>query len=160
QPRESCRNVIDSETARHRRREVRIVPPPVQADLLGLVDRTDQKPDLDRQQFDVGQVDLDVTGDDESLVQDAIEDLHETLTAGRSDEVRQLGVLQRRCICCSGPSSAKASERAQVDLEILRIESEDFAELQHSLVQSKQRQAQSFDLLLRQRTTVHPTYRL
>src|SRR5713226_462468 len=62
-------------------REVMIEPPPVEADLLGLVDRADEQPDTDRQQLDFGQRDLDVARDDEAFVQHAIEDLDQT---GRS----------------------------------------------------------------------------
>src|SRR5690606_35408328 len=38
------------------RRVVRIRPPPVHADLLRLVDRTDEQADSDGQQFDIGEV--------------------------------------------------------------------------------------------------------
>src|SRR5690606_38676428 len=50
-------------------REVPVVLPPVEADLLRLVDRTDQEADPDREQFDLGERHLDVPGDDEALVE-------------------------------------------------------------------------------------------
>src|SRR5205823_648026 len=60
------------------------VAPPVQADLLGLVDRADQQADLDRQELDVRQPDADVAGDDEALVQDPVQHVDETVGAIRS----------------------------------------------------------------------------
>src|SRR5205085_5008660 len=50
------------------RRQVRVVAPPVQPDLLGLINRADEQSDLQRQQFDVGERDLDVARDDQPLV--------------------------------------------------------------------------------------------
>lgn len=49
--------------------------PPVDAHLLGLVHGGDQQPELDRQQLDVQQVDLDITCDDDALVQDTFENV-------------------------------------------------------------------------------------
>ena len=49
--------------------------PPVDADLPGLVNRRDQQSYLDREQFDVEQVDPDVARDHDALVQDALEDV-------------------------------------------------------------------------------------
>src|SRR5205085_9003656 len=40
------------------RRQVRVVAPPVQPDLLGLINRADEQSDLQRQQFDVGEREL------------------------------------------------------------------------------------------------------
>ena len=54
-----------------------IALPPVDPHLLGPVDRGHHEPQLDRQQLDVQQVDLDVAGDDDALVQDAFEDVGE-----------------------------------------------------------------------------------
>jgi len=56
-------------------REIRVVLPPVQADLLGFVHRTNQQTDADGQQFHVRQRDTDVSGDDQTFVQDPIEDV-------------------------------------------------------------------------------------
>src|SRR3954470_2644068 len=53
--------------------------PPVDPDLLRLVDRGDDQPQLDRQQLDVEQVDLDVAGDHDPLVEDAFEDVGEAV---------------------------------------------------------------------------------
>ena len=58
-----------------------IVPPPVEPDLLRLVERTDQQTDADRQQLDFRERHLDVTGDDEPLVEHAVEDVDQ---AGRA----------------------------------------------------------------------------
>ena len=54
-----------------------IEPPPVEADLLGFIDRADQQPDANREQLDFGKRDLDVAGDDEALVQHAIQNFDE-----------------------------------------------------------------------------------
>src|SRR5689334_8884264 len=51
--------------------------PPVHADLLGLVDRADDEADTDGEELDLGQGDADVPGDQEPLVQDAVQDVHE-----------------------------------------------------------------------------------
>src|SRR5262245_65501956 len=52
--------------------------PPVEADLLGFVDRADEQPDADRQELDFRKRDLDVAGDDQPLVKDPIEDVDKT----------------------------------------------------------------------------------
>src|SRR5688500_4022775 len=52
---------------RARQRAVEL--PPVQPDLLRLVDGAHQQPDLDGEQLDVREVHLDIAGDDEPLVQ-------------------------------------------------------------------------------------------
>ena len=59
------------------RRQMVIELPPVEADLLGLVDRADEQPDPDRQQLDFRQRHLDVAGDDEPLVEDPVEHVDE-----------------------------------------------------------------------------------
>src|SRR4029079_6669563 len=58
-------------------RETRFVTPPVEPDLLGLVDRADQEPDTDREQLDVRERDADVAGDDQTLVEHAVEQVDE-----------------------------------------------------------------------------------
>jgi len=58
-----------------------VVPPPVEADLFGLVDRTDQQPDSNRQQLDFRERYLDIAGDDEAFVENAIKNFDES---GRS----------------------------------------------------------------------------
>src|SRR5437763_663616 len=60
------------------RREVMVEAPPVETNLLGLVDRADQQADPDRQQLDFRQRHLHVAGDDKALVQHAIEDVDQT----------------------------------------------------------------------------------
>ena len=47
--------------------------PPVEPDLLGLVDRADEQPDPYRQQLDFRQRHLDVAGDHEPLVEYSVE---------------------------------------------------------------------------------------
>src|SRR5204863_2274087 len=58
-------------------REVVVVFPPVEADLLRLVDRADDQPDADGEELYFGERNLDVARDDEPLVEDAIEDVDE-----------------------------------------------------------------------------------
>ena len=87
-------------------REARIVAPPVHADLLGLVDRADEQANLYRQKLDVGEVDLDVSGNDETLVENAIENLDEAGAARWRNEVWPTS------------SSAKAAQWAQVNLRV------------------------------------------
>jgi hypothetical protein len=60
---------------------VAVVLPPVQTDLLGLVDRADDQANPDREELDLGQRDLDVARDDESLVEDPIEDVDQSAAA-------------------------------------------------------------------------------
>jgi hypothetical protein len=60
-----------------------ISPPPVESDLLGLVDRANEQPDLNGKELDVCEVDLDVADDDEALVEHSIEDVHEAVGARR-----------------------------------------------------------------------------
>src|SRR5205823_12969778 len=54
-------------------REEGVALPPVDAHLAGLVGRGDEEPQPDRQELDVEQVDLNVAGDHDSLVEDALE---------------------------------------------------------------------------------------
>src|SRR4051794_33169620 len=61
----------------------RVALPPVDAHLTGAVDRGDQQPKLDRQQLDVEQVDLDVAGDDDALVEHPFEDVREVVVRAR-----------------------------------------------------------------------------
>ena len=60
-----------------------ICSPPIEPDLLGLVDRADEKPDLNGEELDVGEVDLDVADNDEALIEHAIENVDETVGARR-----------------------------------------------------------------------------
>ena len=60
-----------------RHRQPRVVAPPIQADLLGLVDGANEQSDLNGQKLHVRQIYLDVAGDDEALVEDAVEHVDE-----------------------------------------------------------------------------------
>ena len=62
--------------------EERVVAPPGHPQLLGLVRRGDEQPDLDGQQLDVQEVDADVAGDHEALVQDPFEHVGERVALG------------------------------------------------------------------------------
>src|SRR3954463_5994156 len=57
------------------RAQRRIALPPVDAHLPRALDRRDEQAQLDGQQLDVEQVDLDVAGDDDPLVEHALEDV-------------------------------------------------------------------------------------
>src|SRR4051812_13589172 len=57
------------------RAETWISAPPIQADLLGFVDRTHKKSYLNRQQLDVREIDLDVASHDQSLVENPVENV-------------------------------------------------------------------------------------
>src|SRR4051812_2355421 len=89
------------------RREVLIVPPPVEADLLRLVDGADDEAHADGQQLDFGQRHLDVARDHEALVEHAIEHVHETAAVGASWlEFGSHGEVP--CSPVTGPSSKRA----------------------------------------------------
>jgi hypothetical protein len=55
--------------------------PPVQADLFGFVHRADQQTDPDRQQLNIREGDADVTGDDQSFIEDAVQDIDQIRSA-------------------------------------------------------------------------------
>ena len=55
-----------------------IVPPPVETNLFRLVDRTHEQPDSNRQQLDFRKRHLDVTGDNQALVEDPIKNLDQS----------------------------------------------------------------------------------
>src|SRR5690349_12491418 len=74
-------DVTRKKRARRDRGQPRVVSPPVQSDLLGLVDRTHQQPHLNREQLDVGEIDLDVASNHQPFVQHAVENLDQTVTA-------------------------------------------------------------------------------
>ena len=61
----------------------RIGLPPIESDLLCLVDRADEKPNLDGEELDIGEVDLDVSNHHQSLVENAVENVDETIGARR-----------------------------------------------------------------------------
>ncbi len=81
-----------------------VVPPPVQADLLGLVDRAHDEADADREELDFGERDLDVTGHDQALVEDPIEHIDES--AGSAVRCLEIGSHSSR----PGGLAAGASE--------------------------------------------------
>jgi len=56
--------------------QVRIVAPPVQPYLLGLINRADEQTNLQRQQLHVRQRHLYVSGDDQSLIKNPVEHVH------------------------------------------------------------------------------------
>src|SRR5687767_12123637 len=62
-----------------------IVPPPVQANLLGLIDGADHQADADGEQLDLGNRDLDIAGDDQPLVEYSIENVDEARSASVAD---------------------------------------------------------------------------
>src|SRR5438270_1955128 len=70
---QSSVGIRSSQAANRRCRETRVVAPPVQANLLRLVDRADDEPDLNGQQLDVREVDFDVTRDHQPLVEYTVE---------------------------------------------------------------------------------------
>ena len=72
-------------TVRRARRQAWIAPPPVQSDLLGFVDRANKKPYLNREELDVRKVDLYVAGNDQSLVEDAVENVDQSVRSRRGN---------------------------------------------------------------------------
>jgi hypothetical protein len=71
------------------------VTPPVQADLLRLVDGADKQTYLNCEKFYVGEVDLDIANNDEALVENAVEDVDEPVSARRGYQVCQAVVSVR-----------------------------------------------------------------
>src|SRR6266704_5468493 len=61
--------------------QIGIKSPPVQANLLGFVHRTDQQADADGEQLHVGQRDTDVPGYDQPFVEDAVENIEQVSCA-------------------------------------------------------------------------------
>ena len=55
--------------------------PPVETNLLGLVDGANQQPNPDCEQFDFGEGDFDIARDDQPLVQHSIEYFDQTTRA-------------------------------------------------------------------------------
>src|ERR1051325_11189933 len=74
--------------------ERRVRLPPVDAHLAGLVDGGDEEAQLDVEELDVEQVDRDVARDHDSLVEHALEDVGQALTAALGREVA-LALLRR-----------------------------------------------------------------
>src|SRR4051812_4810717 len=81
------------------RGKVAVVFPPVQADLLRLVDRAYDQPNPDREELDLGQRNFYVTGDDQSFIEYAIEDVDKTAAA---PVWRRKIDSDRRCHLASG----------------------------------------------------------
>src|SRR5262245_31321515 len=80
-----------------------VVLPPVEPDLLGLVERADDEAYANREQLDFGQRDLYVACDEQALVQDTVQNVDEPGRA-RSFEEGLLG----------GHRGALASDRPSV----------------------------------------------
>jgi hypothetical protein len=135
---DSIESILDvGQLWRARHAESRVMPPPVEADLLRLVDRANEQPDLDRDQLDVGEVDLDVAGDDEAFVQHTVEDIDQAVRPRRIYQFRQSmapfgfessGIIRQR-------GSAQPPQRSEVDVEILVRETEDRLQLIHAAAQ-------------------------
>src|SRR5688500_1062911 len=89
-------DLASKKRTRRYRGESWVMPPPVQSDLLGLVDGAHEQAHLNREELNVCEVDLDVASDHQPLVEDAVEDLDQSMTARRCYEIRQAGTL-RRC---------------------------------------------------------------
>jgi hypothetical protein len=60
-----------------------IGPPPIHSYLFCLVNRADEKANLNGEELDVGEIDLDVADHDEALVEHAIENVDETVGTRR-----------------------------------------------------------------------------
>src|SRR5215470_4435588 len=94
-----------------------IVAPPVQPDLLGFVDRTDEESDADGKELDLCQRNPDIAGHHEALVQDAVEHLDQPGGASVSFDNRghrpgfYLTVYQPGCERprAAGPPSRRSS---------------------------------------------------
>src|SRR5207245_6545568 len=91
--------VLGRQPAAGRPPEVGIVPPPVEPDLLRLVDRADDEADADGEQLHLGQGDPDVARDQQPLVEDAIEHVDQ---AGRGAML-----VERKDRSHSGPPESR-----------------------------------------------------
>jgi hypothetical protein len=65
------------------RAQSRIGLPPVESDLLGLVYRANEKPNLNGEELNVGEVDLDVTNHHQTFVENAVENVDEPIGTRR-----------------------------------------------------------------------------
>jgi uncharacterized protein YajQ (UPF0234 family) len=93
-----------------------IVFPPVETNLLRLVDRTNHQADADRQQLDFGERHFDIARNHESLVEDAVENVDQPgTTTGTSMNIgRHAAVFARGFLttsCGHGTSVAGAGSR-------------------------------------------------
>src|SRR5262245_41995753 len=93
-----------------------IVFPPVETNLLRLVDGTNHQSDADRQQLDLGERHFDIARNHESLVEDAVENVDQPGTAtGTSMNIgRHAAVCARGSLttsCGTGTSVAGAGSR-------------------------------------------------
>jgi len=55
------------------------LPPPAYAQFAGLLDRANQEPELNAQQFHVAELDANVAGDDQARVENAFENVGQTI---------------------------------------------------------------------------------
>src|SRR5215207_10507681 len=90
-------------------REVRVLAPPIQPDLLRLVDGTDEEPDADGEELDLGERNADVAGDHEALVEDAVQNVDQTLRAA----VARFHV-GRKSSFQSGANNAASTKRSKL----------------------------------------------
>src|SRR4051812_751148 len=93
-----------------------IVLPPVQTNLLRLVDRTDHQSDPDGQEFDFGERHLDIAGDDQPFVEHAVENVDQpgitALVAGGEvsrHEMESMSPVRRMCPQYRSPPAARST---------------------------------------------------
>src|SRR5262245_33900406 len=108
---------------------MRIRAPPVHANLLCLIDGANEQAYLDREQLDIREVDLDVTRDDQAFVEDAVENIDQTLRTVWA----QLVALSQVCLPLK-----KSSERTKIDVEILIGQPESVLELRKPVLQTQE----------------------
>src|ERR1019366_6248974 len=65
-------------------KKYRVIPPPIHAHFLGFVNGADDQPDLNREQFDINQFHPEIAGDNDSFVENALEDVRQ---CGRLDRM-------------------------------------------------------------------------
>src|SRR5262245_10928581 len=100
-------------------REVGVGPPPVHADLLRLVDRADDEPDPDGEELDLGEGDPDVARDQQALVEDPVQHVHEARRGAVlvDRQVRPHAGLPRTAVA---RSAGATSEKIHQDMATLK----------------------------------------
>jgi hypothetical protein len=117
---------------------------------------------LNRQQLDIREIDLDIAGDDQPFVEDAVEDVYKAVRARWINELGQSGdprvafplEVEGRAVVLSLTKSAQWTE---IDIEIFVREPEGLFELVHSLVELQESEPKSFYLFVGQSPAIHST---
>src|SRR3990172_527102 len=122
--------------------------PPIHPHLHRLVHGADDEADLDRQKLDIHQLHLDVAGDHDPFVENALQDVRQR----RACECVPHGLFRLHGF----HPLQEFPKWAEINVEIFFLKTKLLAQPPDLFGLTHEREAKPFDLLLRERTRIHP----